>query len=428
MTSHEQDTAPAVESRKRRFSLLIFIHVPIQRIGDKFYIEPQACNGLRLWQENFGDLNVLAIESADIGILKAAIDESNRIDTKKINITLLPNSYRLDRFIKNYARSVEIIKNSIESSHYLCFSIGGLFGDWGSVACWQAHRMNRPYAVWTDRVESEVVRRLSHEGSWRRRLRAWLTHRPMAWLERAVIGRATLGLFHGQDTFAAYSPHCRHSELVHNIHISKSTHIDDASMSRKLERAKSGVLKIGYVGRAEPMKGPEDWITVLRILKHKNIPFTARWLGEGSSFEKMKLLTKEHGLTDVLELPGFIRDKNAIMSALRDMDIFMFCHKTPESPRVLIEAMVSGCALLGYDSAYARDLTHQHGGGVYAPIGDVDRLAREVEALHERRDALAALMSAARADGAPFDDASVFKHRSDILKKYLNVPEASSGR
>ena len=70
----------------------------------------------------------------------------------------------------------------IEDADYLSFAIGGLFGDWGAVACFEAHRMKRPYAVWTDRVESRVMREAGRAGSWRSRLRAALTLRPAAML------------------------------------------------------------------------------------------------------------------------------------------------------------------------------------------------------------------------------------------------------
>ena len=40
-------------------------------------------------------------------------------------------------------------------------------------------------------------------------------------------------------------------------------------------------------------------------------------------------------------LPGFIRDRSAILKVLREAQVFVFCHKTPESPRNLIEALVS---------------------------------------------------------------------------------------
>ena len=39
----------------------------------------------------------------------------------------------------------------------------------------------------------------------------------MAMLERAVIRRATLGLFHGRETYDAYAPHCRAPHVVHDI-------------------------------------------------------------------------------------------------------------------------------------------------------------------------------------------------------------------
>ena len=59
----------------------------------------------------------------------------------------------------------------------------------------------------------------------------------------------------------------------------------------------------------------------------------------------------------------------------------MFCHKTPESPRNLIEALVSGAPIVGYDSPFPRDLIAAHGGGVLTPLNDVNALVDSLASL-----------------------------------------------
>ena len=162
---------------------------------------------------------------------------------ERIEVVPLPQAYRPDRFIARLPAARRQLRALIERADYLSFAIGGLFGDWGAVACVEAHRLGRPYAVWTDRVESEVVRRSAASGPLRSRLRARLTHRPMAWLERAVIGRATLGLFHGRETFDAYAPFCRAPEMVHDIHIKADDHIPPADLAAKVAAAAAGPLR-----------------------------------------------------------------------------------------------------------------------------------------------------------------------------------------
>ena len=66
----------------------------------------------------------------------------------------LPMAYRPDRFLRALPGARRDIRALIERHDYLSFAIGGLFGDWGAVSCLLAHRMGRPFAVWTDNRKS----------------------------------------------------------------------------------------------------------------------------------------------------------------------------------------------------------------------------------------------------------------------------------
>ena len=49
------------------------------------------------------------------------------------------------------------------------------------------------------------------------------------------------------------------------------------------------------------------------------------------------------GLGDVIELTGFVADRDLVIQRLRESDVMLFAHIEPESPRVLIEALMSAC-------------------------------------------------------------------------------------
>lgn len=400
--------------------LLIYAPVPLHRKDGQLYLEDQARNGLRLWADNFDLLTVMMPVTdgpmpkswGPLELVGPALD--------RITIVPLPMAYRPDRFLRLLPSVRRQIRGLIAEADYVSFAIGGLFGDWGSVGCHEAWRMGRPYGVWTDRVESQVTRRLVNEGNWRRRLQARLYHRPMAWLERRLIRRAHVGFFHGGETFDAYAPFSHNPQLVHDIHLSKSDHISPAALENKLQAtANAGPLKIVYVGRADAMKGPLDWLEVLEAVHRAGVEFEAEWLGDGTELDRMRARIAEKGLQDRISAPGFTSDRAAVLDALRAADLFLFCHKTPESPRCLIEALASGAPIVGYDGAFARDLISGNGGGVLAPLNDVATLARQVVDLARDPSRRAELIRKAAADGAPFDDVSVFRHRSDLIREHL---------
>ena len=103
-----------------------------------------------------------------------------------------------------------------------------------------------------------------------------------------MIRRAALGLFHGRETYDAYAPFCQQPQLVHDIHVKKSDHIGPDDLIRKQQQAGSGPLRIVYAGRADPMKGPLDWIEVLATLAHRGMDFRASWLGDGPLLAEMR--------------------------------------------------------------------------------------------------------------------------------------------
>ncbi len=401
-------------------TLLLYAPVPLYSSEHGHLLEDQACNGLTRWAENFSRLIVMFPVEHGTPPPSWIPLHSSGVDLQRVEVVALPTAYRPDQFLRHYRAIRQQIGQLIDRANYLSFSIGGLFGDWGSVAAFEAHRKHRRFAVWTDRVESEVVREESRSGKTRKaRLRAALTHRPMAMLERAIIRRATVGLFHGAETHATYAPYAKVAEIVHDIHLREEDRIPPEALAAKIQTAAQGPLRICYLGRADPMKGPDDWVAVMAMLKASGVDFEATWLGDGDRLPAMKAEIARAGLDGHVRLPGFVRDRAAILAALRHAHAFVFCHKTPESPRNLIEALVSGTPIVGYDSPFPRDLIATHGGGMLTPMNDVAALASVLTGLAGERHRLASLFGQAALDGAPFNDVAVFRHRSEVIRAHL---------
>ena len=116
-------------------------------------------------------------------------------------------------------------------------------------------------------------------------------------------------------------------------------------------------------------------------------------------------------------LPGVV-GRQDLLCQLWKTDIFLFCHKTGESPRCLGEALAAGCPLVGYDRAYPRDLVAKCGGGEFVQIGDSDKLADAVIALDRNRQRLEALVKAAAASGALLDRDTAMQERIELIKAY----------
>ena len=411
-------------------SLLLVLPVPFRRSGATLLVESQACNGLDRWAEHFRKLVVACpVEPEEIARRRA--DRDAYLPTEhirahaRIEFVPLPWAYALGPFLRTYRRTRATLAEKIRGSTYLTFGLGGLVGDWAAVASLEAIRQCRPFSVWTDRVEHEVIKRdyLDHARVKRlyRRFKNRLVVAPlMKNLHRHILTRCDLGLLHGRDCFDTYAPYCRNPHVVHNIHTKPGDHVPADALAEKLRWvAAGGPLRLVYAGRVAEMKGPLDWVRVLAALRDRGVPFHATWLGDGPRLDDARAEVVRLGLTGSVELPGHIGDRDLLLCALRAADLFVFCHKTPESPRCLIEALISGCAPVGYDSPYSRGLLESAADRLLVPRLDETGLAELVYHLHQNRDELVGLIRACATLGSKYSDVEVFRPRGELIKEYL---------
>jgi glycosyltransferase involved in cell wall biosynthesis len=180
-------------------------------------------------------------------------------------------------------------------------------------------------------------------------------------------------------------------------------------------------INVLYVGRVHEMKGPIYWLDCLeKVIASKelgNLKLSATWLGDGPMLEQLRRMVLERKLEEWIAFPGSQADRNIVVSIYREADLFVFCHVTPESPRCLVEALMSGVPILGFDSAYARDLIRD-GGGVTAPMKDSTALAEVVAAYAKDGAARRELSRAALKTGKEFSEEVVFNRRSEYIKEF----------
>lgn len=328
----------------------------------------------------------------------------------------MPNTRGMVGFARALPRMVKFLSQKIDQATHLHFAIGGIAGDWAAVAALIAKSKDRPSTVWTDRVESQVAYFQAEQNTGLRRIKGRATAAAMALYEQLIIRNCGLGLFHGADCYDAYAKYSANPHLVHDIHLPKSARISANDLFIKMNTNDGSPLNIIYTGRAHLDKGVMEWIDTLDRARNKGVKFRATWYGDGPELERARAKVAELGLSDCVNFPGHSSDRDALMVAMRAADIFLFCHKTSESPRCLIEALVSGTPIVGYDRNYPADLIKNNGGGVLTPESP-EALAVAVEQLYRDHERLSDLYLLASKDGYPHNDEDVFKHRSDLMKE-----------
>ena len=197
--------------------------------------------------------------------------------------------------------------------------------------------------------------------------------------------------------------------------LSEEDHVTEAELSRRFTREEP--LRFVYAGRAHKDKGIYDWLTVFERLAARRRDFRATWFGDGPELEAARAIVLDRSLAEIVTLPGPISHVE-LLQQLKAADAFVFCHKTQELPRNLIEALACGLPVVGYRSEYASHLISKNGGGSLMPMDDVAALVLAAVSLFERTK-LRELSEQAARDGGRFTADIAFRHRSDLMKSVM---------
>lgn len=406
-------------SAGRNGTLLLVTAVRLRKGPRGLQLDDQTCAGVCRWAEHFEKVVFAGI------LLDAEKEESTSINwidvddlpcTDRLRFLALPMAYRIGAFARSYRPTRRLLADEIRQAGHLCFTIGYLAGDWAAVAALEALAQGRRYAVWFDRVEHEVLRNALHAMPLKRRIKESLTLPAMQRYHRYLTRRSALGLFQGMDTFNAYAAWSTNPACVYDVHTRPEDFATASAVERKVAHIESGApLRIVYVGRAAEMKGPFDWLRAIAQAKGRGVDLEARWLGDGPLLDDMKQLATSLGIEDRVSFAGFVSDRELILSEMRDAQLFLFCHKTPESPRCLIEALVCACPIVGYSAAYPQGLVAGHGGGVLTRMNDIEALSASIAELDGNRSKLARLVHDASASGRRFDEEKLYRERAGLI-------------
>ncbi|WP_157190190.1 glycosyltransferase [Novosphingobium sp. Rr 2-17] len=394
-------------------------HVHMRQGPNGLQIDDQTAAGIEQWCQHFDSVTFYGI------LLEASAGPSSTawVDThegpigEKAKLVALPYAYGLSKMARAFRKVRAELRGAIPRHRHLCFTLGNAIGDWPAVAAFEAIRQKRRYAAWIDRVESSIVRN-KFAGSPVKRLAAEMVLPLTEGCTRYLVSKSAVALLQGGDSYEHYARSASDPHCTYDTHTHACEAIATGELVRKQARALAGEpLNIVYVGRATAMKGPFDWLDTLHRLACAQIPFTATWIGDGPDLPAIKTHAAGLGLADVVQFPGFEANRDGLLRRLKDSDLLLFCHKTPESARCLIEALVCGCPIVGYASAYPRGLVQEHGGGALAPQNDVAALAERIVRLNEDRGALAGLIGQAAASGALYNEDAVYAHRAELMRR-----------
>jgi colanic acid/amylovoran biosynthesis glycosyltransferase len=401
---------------------LLLVTPPVVRLIDGNYeIESDCVNNLTAYLRAFDYVTIacpIAPGTSHSGILRSLpIDQVDR--HQRLSYLPLPYPYREDRYWRNRFKVGKLLQLEIDKADYLLFSAHSKY-DWPTLAARLAMKSNRRYGMESD-YDFESVAGLALKtmpgGINKFRKKLWMRSFSKSLTE--CFARSSIALLQGQEVFDAYATIAPKPKKVLNVQVSREDFISTVQLREKLEKIeRSRCLAIAYAGRMIEMKGPVDWIYAIHAAIKEGAQLRATWFGDGPLMPKMRLEIERLGLEKNVFLPGVV-GRDEVRARLQETDIFLFCHKTGESPRCLTEALAAGCSLVGYGSAFPRDLVASHGGGEFADLDDWKTLSSIVVSLDRDRARAGRLIEAAAASGKGFDRDVAMQERIELIRANL---------
>lgn len=351
----------------------------------------------------------------------------------RLEILALPCAYSPLAFARHYGSARAKLSKAITQADYLCFLPASMIGDWPGVACLEAIGQGRPFAMWNDRVERDVIQQtLSSRPWWQRGITQGIAI-ATGWYNHALMKRATLGLLQGDSCRTEFERDLQgpgqHLHCFNYINTRPEDAISPGTLAAKLQSLRNGEpLRIGYVGRVEEMKGPLDWLAILALLRDRGIDFQATWVGDGLLLAHMQQQVIEQDLGQWVTLLGAVRDRQQVLSLTRQFHLILCCHRTAESARCLQEALVCGSPIVAYDSAYVAGLLGQYACGASRPIDDHVGMADLLQGLDSDRQQLRDWTSAAATAGASLNAEATFRQVGRLIKQHVGSPQTTCPR
>ena len=164
-------------------------------------------------------------------------------------------------------------------------------------------------------------------------------------LWRTVVDRATNRL--ATHTIAVSRAACEVAVRRDGAHRQRMTVIpngvDLPAQAAALQGLRKGPVRVGAVGRLEPVKDHASLIRGFLPLAKSQPDATLEMVGEGSERERLERLARELGIADRVALPGEIPDAHERMAG---WDVFVQSSLAEGMPRALLEAMAAGLPIV----------------------------------------------------------------------------------
>lgn len=157
-----------------------------------------------------------------------------------------------------------------------------------------------------------------------------------------------------------------------------AAHVPD--MSRPDDREADDTFRLSMVGQITPGKRQDEAIRALAILRSRGLRARLTLIGwqDRSYAERLNRLAGTLGVADLIELVDATEDPFPFLTSAHAA---LVCARQQPGSRVLIEAMKCGCPVIAARSGGVPEFINDNWNGLLYEPGNVEDLARKIEAV-----------------------------------------------
>lgn len=181
-------------------------------------------------------------------------------------------------------------------------------------------------------------------------------------------------------------------DVIYNgVDISRFNPNNNSDYLRKEWNIPKNANIIGMMGRINAVKGQHDLLNAANIVMKKNPNLYTIFVGDaydGETWREEKLLEAINGspFKDRIIFQGFRKDSEYIHSLF---DIYILPSVKPDSfPTVVLEAMATGKAVIGYSQGGIGEMVDNGNNGYLVDIGNYKLLAKKIDSLLNNKSLL----------------------------------------
>jgi glycosyltransferase involved in cell wall biosynthesis len=187
-------------------------------------------------------------------------------------------------------------------------------------------------------------------------------------------------------------------------------------------------LRLLYIARFEGGNNPQLLVDLALHLKKLQVNFELRAVGAGSLLEGVKKEVSQNGLDNVIRFHGHVPYED-LAAMYGSHDVFVFMREAGGPPRVVLQAMASGLAVVAFNSSGLEDYLETGKSGYLVRNGHIGEIATTVARLEQNREHLASIQTTAKATAIDsFDWRTVTAKYNTILATVVHEEQTVRGQ